>query len=108
MRVAGHTRPEPDVDVGLTGTQRIERPPVAAADRAQPDRLDRDLAQEPVQELGGAPQRHLDVLYHTLARRAAVPRLEAVGDGEAVVEGDELPVERASAVATRPEAAKPR
>ena len=106
-RVGRHRRPEADVDVQLTGPQRVERPRLLAAksQRAQPDRLDRHLTQEPAQEVGGGAERDLDVLHHPLARRPALPGLEPVGHGEAPVEGDELPVDAAAQPAPGPQPA---
>ncbi len=44
--------------------------------RAQPQRLDRHLAQEPVEELGGPLQRDLDVLDDALTRRPTAALVE--------------------------------
>src|SRR6185312_16501636 len=59
-----HHRPEPDVDVGAVGPQRIQRPlPRGAlarrwpgAERAQPQRFDGYRVQEPGEEIRGARQ----------------------------------------------------
>ena len=52
-RADRHGRPEADVDVGLARSEGVERPAlvIAQPDRAQPDRLDRHVREEPVDEL---------------------------------------------------------
>src|SRR5262245_32420338 len=90
-----HRRPEAYVDVGVMRPNRVERPAavVAQSNGAQPDRLDRDIVEEPFEELDAALDRHLDVLDDPLERRAAVALLDPVGDVEALVVADQLPVE---------------
>ena len=80
---------------------RVQRPAVVVAQsqRAQPDRLDRHVREEPVEELGAPLDRHLDVLDHAFARRAAVQLLEAIADVEPPFEPHELPVRAAAQVA---------
>ena len=89
-----------------SGPQRVQRPAgiVAQAQRAQPDRLDRHVREEPVEELRASLDRHFDVLHHALARRASLEALEAVADVVPPFEAHELPVRAAASVASRPEA----
>ena len=90
---------EADIHVGVVRAKRVKRPGscrfrlVAQPQRAQPDRLDGNVGQEPVKELGGALDGNFDVLNDALAWRAAVALLDAVGNVEPLVVADQLPDE---------------
>src|SRR5699024_4858796 len=109
--------PEADVDVGGVRLKWVEGPGAVRfraeaprggglpePQRADPHRFDGQFAQEPVEELGGAVDGHLDVLHHPLSRALPLEGADLVAEVVAVVEPDDLPVRRRPEQLLRPEA----
>src|SRR5215210_1163308 len=90
----GQGGPEAEVHVGGLRIERVERPapPVARAQRADPERLDRNLAHEEVEELAGARDGHLDVLHHVLLRGPAAQPVQPPHRAVAPLQLHQLPV----------------
>ena len=100
--------PEADVDVGAPRLEWVRRPVPSRDQRTDPDRGHAHVLVEPVQELREPLDRHLDVLDHPFAGRPAVSFLDPIGNVEALVVADQLPVEAAPPEPARPPAADPR
>src|SRR6478752_437689 len=110
-RLDRYNRPETDVHESLFGRNGVERPHrVGGAIRigrqaqwAEPDRFDRDVFQEPAEEIGGPVDGYLDVLDHPFQWRPAMQSFDPVRDAEPTIEGDEFPVEGTAPQALWPE-----
>src|SRR5690606_31889625 len=84
------------------------RTAVPQLDRAEPDRLDGDVLEEPVEELLGPLQGDLDVLDHPLLLRSTAPPVDGGDDAAASLQVLDLPVEVTAQPLPRPDPAQRR